>query len=177
MTELKQAEATHETRVLTVHQPYATLIWAGVKRYETRTQHTNFRQPIFIHASRRQIQEIDRQKAIAALNEAKVIEPVKTEAIKILSVTGAIICQANLTGSFLMTNHSLEASPKKKPIILISEVPDLEKRLGFWKSGNHAWQFDEPSPCRVPIPATGRQGFWKPPAEMIEMLEDSLIPF
>lgn len=38
-------------KVLSVRQPYASLIAAGVKRFESRTWSTDYRGPLLIHAS------------------------------------------------------------------------------------------------------------------------------
>lgn len=38
-------------KVLSIKEPFATLIKDGVKRYETRSWKTNYRGEIYIHAS------------------------------------------------------------------------------------------------------------------------------
>lgn len=39
-------------KVITIKQPFATLIAEGLKEYEFRTWKTNYRGPIFIHAGK-----------------------------------------------------------------------------------------------------------------------------
>jgi hypothetical protein len=78
-------------RILSVHQPWATLIALGIKNVENRTWSTGYRGTLLIHASKSPMDEFDVMKAKRLCREAGVSYPETFP-------TGGIIGSVELTG-------------------------------------------------------------------------------
>lgn len=127
------AEPT-ELTAITLHQPWASLIAAGKKCYETRSWGTDYRGPIAIHAAKK----LHENESLISLLEI--------EADKI--PLGAIVAIANLTDCILMDQE------------FILKQSAFEQCLGLWEVGRYAWKLENVRAIE-PIPATGKQGLWK----------------
>lgn len=141
-------------KALTVHQPYASLIWFLLKQNETRGWATRYRGPIAIHAGMRKIRR----------NE---ITPIMTQALapQLLAVFredfdiwpyGAIIGVFNL----------FDCAPiwrlmKEKPI------SPLEYHCGNYSDGRYAWRLKPIVTFKKPVPIKGLQGLWDVPEESL----------
>ncbi|MEZ2231536.1 ASCH domain-containing protein [Microcoleus sp.] len=119
---------------ITLHQPWASLIAAGKKHYETRSWPTNYRGPIAIHAGKK----LEQDQSLLGLLE------VPLSSIPL----GAIVAIAELTDCILMTKE------------FILKQSSFEQYLGCWEEGRYAWKLENVRAIG-PIPATGKQGLWK----------------
>ncbi|XZO03459.1 MAG: ASCH domain-containing protein [Microcoleus sp.] len=119
---------------ITLHQPWASLVAAGKKHYETRSWPTNYRGPIAIHAGKK----LEQDQSLLGLLE------VPLSSIPL----GAIVAIAELTDCILITKEfSLKQS-------------SFEQYLGCWEEGRYAWKLENVRAIE-PIPAAGKQGLWK----------------
>ena len=138
LTETKLAPG--EYKVITLWQPYATLIATGIKRYETRSWPTDYRGPLLIHAAKRPM----------GTDEMNLINRLRNDYPR-LKISrnpedyplGAIVCKTEL----------FNCLPAGYPPNFI------EKAVGNWHPFRWAWFLTEIVPLD-PIPARGYQGFW-----------------
>lgn len=129
-------------RVITIRQPFASLILAGVKRYETRTWPTSYTGPLGIHAAiappKACYRDIVRQQLGCSLEELP---------------RGQILGTAELY-------ECLECGLFSPSL--------LERSIGFWDDPNNfAWCLVQPHLFVQPIPCPGRLGFWTWPKKEV----------
>ena len=135
-----------EIRALTIRQPWAWAIAEGKKTVENRTQRTNYRGPLLIHAG---IQIDD----MARLPGGLTMPPAQM-------VLGAIIAVADLTdihkGSAKWDNggRTICCPP--------------------WGEGmfSYHWMLANVRKLPEPIPCRGQQGLWRPPADVLSKIPD-----
>ena len=128
-----------DMRVLSIKEPFATLIKDGVKRIETRSWKTNYRGELYIHASLTRKDITDRHE---------LLELVK---VKTFSY-GYIICRCKLKDCVYMTKDFVED---------IRNNHHQEYICGIYTEGRYAWVLDEIEILDKPIPAKGKLGIWK----------------
>lgn len=148
-------------KVISLHQPYATLLACGLKKYETRTWQTKHRGAIAIHAAK----TWTKQRYNLCLRE-----PFAT----LLARAGHSFDTFPPTGDGLTPTLGLPLGAIVGLSIIedcISILPfsrrhvsDVEKAVGDWSDGNYAWRVEEPSRLFRPIRYRGRQGIHDLPA-------------
>ena len=151
-------------RVLTLTQPWATLVVIGAKRLETRSWQTHYRGPVAIHAAagfpakarRLCDSEPFHSTLLAALAEKKPGRFHRTDAVpqgkgwSALLPTGVILGRCNVNGCEPITEHNLPAEP--------------ERSFGIYTCpGRFAWSLDGVQEFSRPIPAKGALGLWRFP--------------
>lgn len=121
-------------KVISIKQPWATLILLGYKEYEFRTWKTKYRGEIYIHASK--MVEKDAMKHFEDLN---------------LDIkTGCIIGKVNLEDVKEVTEDFENDLIKKN-----------EQVYGFSKGrGGYAWKMSNPTSIE-PIYVNGKLGVWE----------------
>lgn len=132
-------------KAITIWQPYASLIAAGLKEYETRSWPTRYRGPIAIHSGLRPMRWIMKHSKEEAVDLA--IETFGAEALLKLPV-GQIIAVGYVADCIKMTQE------------LIDSMSPQELAAGEWQVGHYAWKIDNVRTLNEPIDATGKQGLW-----------------
>lgn len=127
-------------KVLSIKEPYATLIKMKHKKIETRSWKTKYRGELYIHASI--------SKAPKKLLEKDFMKSLVTE--QDLSY-GKIILKANLVDCIEMTKEWREKLKKDNP---------QEYLLGLYEEGRYAWVLENVTPLEQPIIAKGKLGIW-----------------
>lgn len=125
-------------KVLSIKEPFATLIKDGHKLIETRSFKTSYRGTIYIHAS------------VKKVDDDFLNNKVLNSLIKNMSYNyGNIICRANLIDCKLMDEAFL------------NEIKENEKEysLGIYKLGRYAWILDNVEVIES-IPAKGNLNIW-----------------
>ena len=125
-------------RILTLKEPFATLILNNVKKIETRSWRTNYRGELYIHAG------IKKPKYDYKSDEFKKI------ADKYEYKPGYILCKCNLVDCIEMTEEYIDDIKKNHYIDYI---------CGDFKVGRFAWILDDVEIIE-PIKAKGRLGIW-----------------
>ena len=97
-------------KVITIKQPFASLIIAGLKEYEFRTWKTNYRGPILIHAGKK----IDKE----ALK--------KYEQFYLEYPTGCILGKADLTDCIKINEEARTMLKGKKSIVYENAINNKE---------------------------------------------------
>lgn len=123
-------------KVLSIKEPFATLIKDGVKIYETRSWKTNYRGEIYIHASL----SLSKSEGVGSANKY-----LKSE-IK----PGFILCKCELVDCIPMTDEFIN---------YINEETS-EYDYGLYSEGRYAWKLKVLEVLDEPIPAKGKLGIW-----------------
>jgi len=131
--------------VLTVRQPWATLLAHGLKKFETRSWRTIYRGPIAIHASKTFDAE-SRHWAIQTPEIAELIARCGYRNANELPL-GVILAIGNLVGCF----HTG----------FVDDISPTERMLGDWSSGRWAWRLDDMRLLKAPVWVSGCRGVWR----------------
>ena len=125
-------------KVISIKEPFATLIMKKMKLIETRSWKTNYRGELYIHASGKSL-------AKEYLNNQYVFELIKDLDMNY----GNIICKVNLVDCIYMDEEFLKKIKKNKQ----------EYNLGKYELGRYAWVFEDIVPI-TPIEAKGKLNIW-----------------
>lgn len=133
-------------RVLTLTQPWATLVAIGAKRIETRSWSTAYRGDIAIHAAKG-----FPKKA----RELVYLEPFAER----LKAAGIVLATDLPLGQIIAVVH-LAGVVATKGLVLTVE----ERAFGDYSDGRFAWVFGGgPRRLSPAIPCSGSLGLWHPP--------------
>ncbi len=127
-------------KVLSLREPWASLILLGKKRSETRSWRTNYRGPLCLHASAARINHRDPhiQELLALIPGASM-------------AYGKILCRCVLADCVPMDGAFLEEMERHK----------TERLCGEYAPGRFAWMLENIEPLERPIPAKGMLGLWE----------------
>lgn len=124
-------------RVLSIREPFASLIASGDKKIETRSFKTNYRGELFIHASGKKIDK-------SIVGNTYINDMIKDKKMQF----GKIICRVKLVDCVYMDQK------------FINYIKDTkEYQLGLYKEGRYAWILDNVELIE-PIIAKGRLNIW-----------------
>ena len=126
--------------VLSLTEPYATLILKRHKTIETRSWKTNYRGELYIHASATKI-------SLTSLENQDLMNFVELDKLN----HGHIICKCNLVDCILMTEEYIEDLKRNNP---------KEFLCGEYKVGRYAWILDSVTPLKNTIKAKGQLNIW-----------------
>lgn len=146
-------------KMATVWQPYAGLLIAGVKRFESRSWPISYRGDIGIHS---------------ALKKDAPISPELEQYFKdhpwlvpICSVYGAILGTVRLTdclhvkGVYQLRIDSAKPTPAIETLDgRIIKITDHKEIMGDFTQGRYAWDMKYPEKFNEPIYCKGAQGIW-----------------
>ena len=127
-------------KVLSLTEPYATLIKNGMKTIETRSWKTNYRGKLYIHASSTKIPKAYKDN----------IELMSLVDINNLNY-GNIICMCDLVDCVEMTDEFINDIKRNKK---------NEYLTGIYSNGRYAWIFNNIEILDNPIKAKGHLGIW-----------------
>lgn len=158
-------------KVISLWQPWATLVACGAKRVETRHWGTKYTGPIAIHATRHAPPEavdlIDERPFREVLAVAMGRERFTMDDFP----RGSILAICRLDRCARMTEHSIAELYRRSP---------SEYAFGHYAPGRYAWVLKDRHELPTPINVLGRQGLWTLPDEAWERLRtfvpDSLQP-
>ncbi len=122
-------------KVLSIRQPWASLIINGYKEYEFRSWRTKFRGQILIHASK----NIE-NKYVDKFKEYNLEYP-----------TGCILGKCTITDCIEVTNEFEESLIKKNKLV----YGKSKARTGY------AFKVEDVEKFDIPIPAKGKLSFWE----------------
>ena len=123
-------------KVLTIKQPWATLIMQGDKRFEFRSWKTNYRGELLIHAGK----GIDKE----AMKRLSKYIPEDLPSEKILGKVKLVDC--------------IEMSTEFKEILL-KENKDIYTDSSFKE--NYGWKLEDVEVFDKPIETKGKLGLWE----------------
>ena len=127
-------------KVLSLTEPYATLIQNGIKTIETRSWKTTYRGKLYIHASSTKIpKEYKNNNELMSLVDVNNLN------------YGNIICSCDLVDCIEMTNEFVENIKKNM---------NNEYITGIYAKGRYAWILKNIKVLDSPIRAKGHLGIW-----------------
>jgi hypothetical protein len=131
-------------KVLSIQQPFATLILTGWKQWETRSWPTDYRGPLLIHAARGTSEFTN-----YVTDDAFIRKVLRMEGYPRIDhlTRGAILGQVQVKDCL--------------PVQHVDRFPgELDTIAGFWHQDWYAWKLEEPKLLRVPIRLPGKPGLW-----------------
>jgi len=136
-----------EWRVLTLTQPWATLVALGAKRIETRSWPTHYRGPLLIHAA----------KGLAGMRQRDYHARCRSEPFASALAGGGYTDPADLPRGALVAACDLVDVQR----IDMFNLPDEpERSFGTYAGDRFAWFLDRIVRLPDPIPAGGALGLW-----------------
>lgn len=137
-------------KAITIHQPWATLIALGEKKFETRGWPTNHRGQIAIHAAKK------------ADKDACDMEQIRSVLAKHGYTadnlpTGSVIAICQLVGCHKVISTSFDAATLYADGI--PKVRGNELAFGWYEVGRYAWEMADVKQID-PVPAKGQQRLW-----------------
>lgn len=151
-------------KALSLHQPYASLIAARAKRFETRGWATSYRGPLVICAAKRKITgEALELFQVTGFNWAlrSVASPPGSPVLSSELPLGVALCLADLTDCI---------PTEKLPLSKFAH----ERSFGNFAPGRFAWALEDIRPLPTPVPVRGRQGLFDLSAEEQRAVEQAL---
>lgn len=133
-------------KVITVYQPFALAIVAGIKRFETRTCRTSIRGRIGIHAG---IKDFD--AVMKGYTEEYKVK------IAVIQHESPFIDHVLFRGGIIGTVEIVDCVPVEK---ISAALTDKERLLGDYTQGRFAWVLESPVIFSEPVRVQGKQGWW-----------------
>ena len=122
-------------KVISIKEPFATLIKENIKNIETRSWKTNYRREIYIHASK--VSDKTRTQELSDL----------TKNLKMNN--GNIIAKATLVDCKYMDQKFIKEIKQN----------ETEYLCGYYEEGRYAWILKDIKKIK-PIPAKGKLNIW-----------------
>lgn len=139
-------------KALTLHQPWASLIAAGIKTIETRNwAPAGYEGPLAIHAAK----TVPRYAYDALASNPELLDAVMGEMRTRLSdlPVGRIVAVCNLA--------TVLPSEREPGVAWGSPVFEKNRPFGDFSPGRWLWLLEDIKPLVFPIRATGHQGLWE----------------
>ena len=124
-------------KVLSIREPFATLIMEKTKTIETRSWKTNYRGELYIHSC------LSYSKS---LNEKEASKLLKND-IQL----GKILCRCILVDCIYMDEKYIGKIKIEDPI---------NYKCGRYEVGRYAWILEDVEPLEKPIDTKGKLGIW-----------------
>ncbi|YAF99518.1 MAG: ASCH domain-containing protein (plasmid) [Nodularia sp. CChRGM 3473] len=143
-------------KAISLHEPWASLIPMGLKKYETRSWATTYRGPLLICAAKKTstYQELTHCYFLTKYQQR-------------LTETDNYVDWDDLPFGRAIAFVDLTACIRMTPSF-IKEQPQTELDTGDWRVGRFAWQLDNIRRIVPPIPITGRQGLFDAEIQLAE---------
>ena len=176
-------------RILTLWQPWASLVALGLKQNETRSWFTRYRGPIAIHAAKRPFVSADGSKVLDREAHRVWLDALRLGyELKLISGTGfplahqlplgAVVAIAELEGCYKIEAKSLGREVnyfdgKEISAFIGNQNPtQLELLVGNWAANRFAWRFEQIKAIS-PILFKGSQGLRGVPDELKILLQEA----
>ena len=170
-------------KAITILQPYAALIAAGIKEFETRSWDTPYRGPIAIHSGKGKPYERGAEFYMRAekLLGKSMDELPKGDIIAIADLVDCYLVCGNAAGEkWMETKASLnpDGTPKRdenghrigwKELQMPSEQ---EQYFGNYGVGFYAWKLENVRPLKNPVTFRGNQRIWDVPEEIAARIQE-----
>lgn len=157
-----------EYKAISLHQPWASLVALGIKKYETRSWNTKYRGKVLICSAKVSYTPntwlgdyliSDITNAICELAGMEASCKTALDFFNCNLPLGKVLCVVNLEDCIKVESK---------------QVSQLEQLCGNWTPGRYAWELANLMPLPEPIPIKGRQGLWTPDSSIIQEVEKQL---
>jgi hypothetical protein len=144
-------------KAITIHQPWASLIAVGAKRFETRSWPTMHRGPLAIHAGKQVDREICQQEPFRSVLAKHGYTADNLP-------TGAIVAVGNLNMCYKVVgvNETNDRAVFFGSLVINAHrgVEGDEVAFGNYLPNRYAWELTDVQQLPAPIPVKGQQGLW-----------------
>lgn len=149
-------------KVISIIQPWATLIAMGEKKFETRSWSTKYRGELAIHSSKKIDKSICRQDPFYSVLAKHGYDESNLP-------TGVILATCQLSNCFkVFADKGTSAALEAGRMVRIVEGDEYE--FGDYSQGRYAWELRDVNALVEPIPAKGQLSLWEHPlTETTEM--------
>jgi hypothetical protein len=139
-------------KVISIIQPFATLIMLREKRFETRSWETKHRDELGIHASKKVDKKICEQEPFKSVLAKHGYTATNLP-------TGMILGTVNLIGCYSI--GKVDEFQKEAELPWVDRfIWGNEFDFGWYKDGRFAWEVPVIEAYSKPIPAKGQLGIW-----------------
>lgn len=134
-------------KVISLWQPWATLVALALKRNETRSWATDYRGPLAIQAAKRKTAD-QREYMGQLLADPRFRPTLHRHGYCTFDDLpfGAVVCAGMLVGC--------------RPTEECTDLTDIERLVGGYGPGRFAWALHNVERLIEPVPLVGRQGFF-----------------
>ncbi len=139
-------------KVLTLTQPWATLVAIGAKRYETRSWSTAYRGPLAIHAAKG-LHGMDDRQFQRVCNT-----PPFWDVLQHTEYSAGMVLSQLLPRAAIIAVCDLVACTRTDEVI--TAISDQEWAFGDYSPGRFAWELRNVRRLPEPIPARGALSLW-----------------
>jgi activating signal cointegrator 1 len=166
-------------KIITLHQPWASLVALRLKGNETRSWHTKYRGLLAIHAGLRPIKR-DKDSPILYTTtwgdgDGFGFEKLNQALSQDLPL-GAIVAICELTDCRMMRDQRDRRHLNPGAYIYINQQTPLEIATGDWKEGRYAWKLENVLALPTPIACRGYQGLRNLPDELELAINQQINP-
>lgn len=144
-------------KAITIWQPWASLIYTGAKKIETRNWATKYRGPLAIHAAKRWDTEL--QSHLFTRQMYGGLAPLVGKPLDFTFNTYIDVTKIkNLyKGAIIATCNLIDCVPVEN--LTLKDI-EIEQYYGDFSPGRVAWILDNVKPLKEPIKAKGKQRIW-----------------
>lgn len=143
-------------KVISLMQPWASLIAVGAKKIETRSWATNYRGELAIHASKKWGPDLE---ALLSYWEFQTgLSPLKGIPLDLKKETWSGVKKEDLPFGSIVAVCKLVDCVKAEDFTV--KQLEFERLFGDFAIGRFGWILNEVRPLEKPIPAKGRLGLW-----------------
>ncbi|MBW4514606.1 MAG: ASCH domain-containing protein [Timaviella obliquedivisa GSE-PSE-MK23-08B] len=159
-------------KVLTLWQPWASLVACGTKRIETRRWGTEYRGLVAIHAAKRQVENEVIEAIYTSLQHSTDQQKTLSKKLSEPLPLGQVVAIANLTDCLYMIDPKDPRHTQHRWIDIEAQTP-LERAVGNWQHGRYAWIFSDVLKLAHPVDFRGKQRLTALPTEIVELIENT----
>ena len=139
-------------KTISLWQPWASAIAAGVKRCETRSWHTPYTGPLAIHAAKRWTQDE------GLFFDLRLSE---TPVARDLFAAAGIHRSTDLPFGVIVATCEIYGCRKTEDVLAAGVLSEMERAWGDYRPGRWVWMLRDVRPLVEPLPWIGRQGFFE----------------
>jgi hypothetical protein len=141
-------------KVISIIQPWATLIALGEKKFETRSWTTKHRGELAIHSSKKIDKQACREEPIKSVLEQHGYTEHNLP-------TGVILAKCNLANCLKIdVFEGVTSLHEGDGTYEWIEIDGNELEFGWYEEGRYAWELTDIQQFPEPIPAKGQLGLW-----------------
>lgn len=150
-------------KMLTLWQPWASLVALGFKKYETRSWSTSYRGSLVIHASKRALswKDLELWEEITGVDPHLFKFPVGSA----IALVDLVDCQQMV---------SIDSDVRHSSQISIASMLSQEKLAGIWEPERYAWKLENVRLIEPAIACCGFQGLRDAPDEVLRIASPEL---
>jgi hypothetical protein len=151
-------------KVISLLQPWASLVVIGAKQIETRSWNTNYRGPILIHASKKYTKEQrslaidfngDYGAGLGLTNDLPVGQIIGS--VNLIDTFSTERTYSGVGGIGFKVNHRIMEGEQTR----LMTISFAEKAFGDYSNGRFCWLLSGPIQFKAGIPVNGKLGIWE----------------